>query len=51
MEIQEQIKREIEKVPEPYLKELYDFIRFLEKRGYIYEKDGGGGHKIQQWRV
>lgn len=32
MEIKEQIKREIEKIPEHYLQEILDFIRFLERK-------------------
>jgi len=32
MEVKELIAKEIEKVPEPYLIEILDFIRFLESK-------------------
>jgi hypothetical protein len=32
MEVKELIAREIENVPEPYLMEILNFIRFLENR-------------------
>jgi hypothetical protein len=32
MEIKELILKEIEKIPEPYLVEILDFVRFIEKK-------------------
>jgi mRNA-degrading endonuclease RelE of RelBE toxin-antitoxin system len=42
VEIKEQIKKEIEKIPEHYLQEILDFIRFLERKAM----DGGIGTSI-----
>ena len=42
MELKEKIKKEIEKVPEQYLTEILDFIRFLEAKAM----EGGFGTAI-----
>jgi len=39
MEVKELIAEEIEKVPEPYLRELLDFIRFLETKAASQRMD------------
>jgi hypothetical protein len=39
MEVKELIAEEIEKVPEPYLRELLDFIRFLETKAVAQKMD------------
>ncbi len=39
MEVKELIAEEIEKVPEPYLMELLDFIRFLETKAVAQKMD------------
>ncbi|KAF5428551.1 Protein of unknown function (DUF2281) [Candidatus Methanophagaceae archaeon] len=39
MEVKELIAEEIEKVPEPYLRELLDFIRFLERKAVAQKMD------------
>ncbi len=42
MELKEQIKKEIEKIPEQFLPEILDFIRFLESKAM----NGGIGTSI-----
>ena len=39
MEVKELIAEEIENVPEPYLRELLDFIRFLETKAVAQKMD------------
>ena len=39
MEVKELIAEEIEKVPEPHLRELLDFIRFLERKTVSQKMD------------
>ncbi|MFV9676808.1 MAG: DUF2281 domain-containing protein [Methanosarcinales archaeon] len=39
MEVKELIAEEIEKVPELYLMELLDFIRFLERKAVAQKRD------------
>lgn len=42
MELKEQIKKEIEQIPEQFLPEILDFIRFLESKAM----NGGIGTSI-----
>ncbi len=39
MEVKKLISREIEKVPEPYLIEVLDFMRFLEARSLEQKRE------------